>query len=240
MELKKVDINRIRALMGCYGIPDTDTPDKPMGLLSDRLAQALSGFWKNYQPFYDWQVEVALLIQFLKACKGSDIVLKGTITNPQGKQVKGSELTAKLSANNSFKTDLEELAATWLDRQLNFSYDDLQDMDIYAYPLNHYTEQVLEIIIRHLRRTSKIIPQRSKNGELGEMADYIKTLLEPYGLNITQTKLYSFIYDIMLLGEYTGKTSITDEGFSSGIGREKSQQVRNWLNAYVRDMSRID
>ena len=49
---------------------------------------------------------------------------------------------------------------------------------------------------------------------------------------MTNTKKYSFIYDLMLMAGFTGKAGHLGKGFKGDIGREKAQYIRNWLKAF--------
>lgn len=259
MELNKIDINDIKALLEAYNIPDFDMPDKLnpyfIGKLSKRLALILDSGMKAYAHFDNNCEELALLIQFLRTCKGSDIEFKGIITSPKGKQVKGTEMKTTISSQY-FLTWLELFVNTWLERQQdglyqyefnwNFKepltsrkglaplYEEEQD----PFFTDPYTDEEITTIIEYYSKAKKAFPKFSKNGELGRMAWKIKSILEQHKLDIKQVKLYSFIYDLMLLGEHTGKESIIDEGFSGDIGKEKSQYIRNWLAAHERDVEK--
>lgn len=260
MELKKVDINRIRALMDFYSIPDLDIPDKlntnMKGKLSKRIAMVLDWGLDAYAHKDYRYVELALLIQFLRTCEGSDIELKGIITKPQNKQVKGTELTTKLLASNGFITWLELFANTWLEHQQGGLYQYKFGWDFKQYLITRwgsdpveeaqspfftepYSNEELNSILEYERSTKAAYPCLSSNGKLGRLAWKITTLLNPLELDMNKTKLYSFVYDAMLEGKCTGKQSITDEGFSGLIGKDKAQSVRNWLNAYNRDIEKF-
>ena len=81
------------------------------------------------------------------------------------------------------------------------------------------------------------IPQINvtNNSHLGRVASAILIMLDKWCIcsnKPNKTKLYSFVYDLMRWAKFTGKTCITEEGFSGDIGREKCQQVRNWLKAW--------
>ena len=250
-----IDVNDIRALMEAYSIPDFDIPDKLnknlKGKLSKRIAVVLDWGLKGYAQHNNSREELALLIQFLRACKGNDIQLKGIVHKPHGKYSKGLEMTAKLSASSQFITWLELFANTWLEQQQDglyqyeFDWDFKQPLTICRglapvyekeqdpFFLDPYTDEEISSIIEYEAKSKGAFPQFKGNSELGRMAWKIKTLLEPHELEITQRKLYSFIYDVMLLGKCTGTSEpCTDEGFSGDIGREKAQYIINWLSAY--------
>ncbi len=255
MRLEEIDANGIKAIMEVYGIPDFDIPDKIninlKGKLSKRIAFVLDSGINAYAHYDSKNEELALLIRFLRICKGSDIELKGIVQKTQGKRIKNTEMTARVSASNQFITWLEMFVNTWLERQQDglyqyeFGWDFKEPLTIcrglapvfekeqHPFFTGPYTDEELNNILEYENKAKKVFPKFKGYAKLGRMVWKIKTLLEPYKLSMTQTKLYSFIYDVMLLGKCVDKNeSITEEGFSSNIGREKYSKVRYWLSAY--------
>lgn len=127
-----IDINPsdIKDLMESYGLTDFEIPDQftPNLKASKRLASyvlwyANNGYGIDF-PISTRLKEIPLLIQFLRTCEGSTLEIKGTITKPKGKQVKGTELTATIS-NQQFLTWLELFANTWFESQQDglFQYE---------------------------------------------------------------------------------------------------------------------
>lgn len=261
-----IDINPsdIKDLMESYGLTDFEIPDQ----LSPNLKAMASGILASYVLWYanngygiDHSIstrlkEIPLLIQFLRTCEGSTLEIKGTITKPKGKQVKGTELTATIS-NQQFLTWLELFANTWFESQQDglfqhkFGWEFKQPLTLREdlapvyeeeqdpFFTEPYSDEELSQIIDYYDKLEKSHLKFSKNGELGRLADRIVSLMKSVCIDWKATKLYSFVYDIMLLGKCTGKECITEEGFSGDIGREKSQQVRNWLQAYDRDIGKV-
>lgn len=72
--------------------------------------------------------------------------------------------------------------------------------------------------------------KETANMRIGNKCSFIEAQLIPTLKKdiITKTKLYSFIYDILVLYK---EVSDLGEGFNGSIGREKYQNVKNWIKA---------
>lgn len=256
-EMIEINISNIEAIMQSYGLTDFEMPDKLNPNNKVPVSRRLASFvvwYANNGYGIDHSIstrlkELPLLIQFLRTCEGSALEIKGTITKPKGKQVKGTELTTTIS-NQQFLTWLELFVNTWFESQQDglfqheFGWDFKQPLPVYedeqdSFFTDPYSDEEISQIIDYYDKLEKSYLKYSKNGELGRLANRIVDLMQPVCMDWTQTKLYSFVYDIMLLGKCTGKECITEEGFSGDIGREKAQQVRNWLQAYNRDIGKV-
>lgn len=256
---KKTMVDKIKAIMDYYGISDFEIPDKLnhdiKASASKRLAFYLT-FTNVSTISSELEVsrkELAEFIKFLRACEGSAITLKGIITNPQKNDIKGTEKITKIS-DKYFLSWLELFVNTWLEREQDeiFQYlfkweskkplsytnkeGEKEDDCFFTEP---YSNEEIEEIISFYGKEIKSYEERTKNGELGRLASKLLSIIEPVKQEWTQTKLYSFVYDIMKAGGKTGKKAITGKDFSGDIGREKSQQVRNWIKAYNRDLERL-
>lgn len=265
-EARKQLASDIIAIMEAYGISDFNINDKlnrsVKTLASNKIATLLRINYRHIQnvgktSLAQYLEELPLLIQFLRACEGSVIQLKGTITNPRGKQIKGTETYAKLSYPH-FLTGLEMFTNTWLEKeqdglfQYEFGWKDKEPItwtetktsgsntEEYEYKDPYFTEdysdEEIEMMISFLKHEQKQEKKTTKNAVLGFVANNIVELIKPVTQNWIVTKLYSFVYDVMLVGKCVGKV-ITEEGFSGDIGRDKFQQVKNWivaLNSYMK------
>lgn len=244
--MTKPSSSDIKAIMQSYGLDDYrgTSLSKQLDLVLDREPIK----WKPELRFS----EFAKLIQLLRACKGSALEIKGTITKPKGKQLKGTELTTTIS-NQEFLTWLEVFVNTWLEREQDGLFQYVFDwyfkqpltlrrgqaQEQHPFFTDPYSDEEISQIIDFYDKLEKHYSKFTKNGELGRIANRIVTIIiKSACIDWTQTKLYSFVYDIMLLGKFTGKECITSKGFSGDIGREKSQQVRNWLQAFNRDIGK--
>lgn len=240
-----------------YDIPDVEISGRFSweieGVLSRKLA-----IWLIHKPPMDYLYpsnkckELAIFIKFLNACYGSQINVRGTIKNPQGKQVKGANMEVSISEDNPFMCDLLYFANTMLEQyqdgryQCEFGWDfkekiELQDVlgrkEEHPFYTKWYAEEELDCIINYeneeeSRRISK------RNGKLGFIASYMLEILQKVEGFKTKTKMYSFVYDVMLIGGFVGGKCIEDDGFSGDVGEEKYQEVRNWVTAYNKEKLR--
>lgn len=94
-----------------------------------------------------------------------------------------------------------------------------------------YTDEDLDKIIEATKSPrDKIRLDKNRNAMLGCFASIALEIIDPVTPNnFTKTKLYSFVYDIMAIGEIVVDRG---EGFSGDIAREKLQDVRHWLDAF--------
>ena len=261
--MTKPSSSDIKAIMQSYGLDDSAFKgtalihnyksavaiiEKTFNL--DTIEVALSPHIDNVE------VEILKLIQFLRACEGSTLELRGIITKPKVKgQIKGQELRAEIS-NKEFLTWLDLFVCSysnwfiakdkgfgdiveWGDDGPVFAeiqdpfstgpceWEDLSDEEI-AVRIFNYT--------RSLKKELKL----TRNSRYGRLAEGLIADFQPVCTGWTKTKFYSFVYDIMRLGKFTGKACITSKGFSGNIGREKLQQVKNWLRAWERDRKKFE
>lgn len=165
--------------------------------------------------------KILTLLEFLKDCEGSELRLKGTITNSQSVRPKGSIHEITIMSNDLVKYLLSDIsleenkfssalndAIKLVDRR----YNDLEFQ--YA---NSFTANGL----LGLRAYQIIFP-----------LDYeINCELE---LNWNKTKLYSFVYDIMRLCKRIGRKCIVEDGYSGSVGRDKFKAVGNWVRAFAK------
>ena len=244
--------SEIKAIMEVYGISDFEIPDKlnpkVSALASERIASnmLLPLAERMSSTIETNRKELAKLIKFLRECEGSQITLEGLITKPQGKNIKNTYSTTQI-ADRYFLTMFEQLANTWLEREQDGVFQYLFNWD-FKQPVKYinkdgeeefdrfftepYSDQEIDQIISYYDSQEKERKKRSISVILGRLANRIISFIEPATKEWTQTKLYSFVYDVMLIGKCVGKVAITEEGFSGDIGRDKSQQVRNWIQAF--------
>lgn len=235
------DTKDIKELMEFYGFQSGTI----ISWLIGREVQFLVNIYKTQLDMR----ELLSLVKFLRLCHGggeeNPLILKRTITTSSKFGLKGQVKTITIS-NNYILTALELFAKRllieendlWIQLQyanekncldkyhsqsMNDSYDgnELNDDEIIDMMENYYST----------------IPQTNltNNSHLGRVARYILVMLDKWCIcsnKPNKTKLYSFVYDLMRWAKFTGKTCITEEGFSGDIGREKCQQVRNWLKAW--------
>ena len=235
----EIDTKDIKELMEFYGFQDL----MQYGAVTSCLLGSVVQFLVNkYKTQLDMR-ELLSLVKVLRLCHGggeeNPLILKRTITTTSKYGLKGQVKTITIS-NNYILTALELFAKRllieennlWIQwnmldkyhsQSMNDSYDgnELNDDEIIDMMENYYST----------------IPQTNvtNNSHLGRVARYILVMLDKWCIcsnKPNKTKLYSFVYDLMRWAKFTGKTCITEEGFSGDIGREKCQQVRNWLKAW--------
>lgn len=76
--------------------------------------------------------------------------------------------------------------------------------------------------------------------KLGWMSINILGVLYNYGIKqteLTQTKLYSFVYDTLVI---RGVESDKGKGFSGVIGAEKKTKVRDYIKAYIKRYDKLE
>jgi hypothetical protein len=104
------------------------------------------------------------------------------------------------------------------------------EIDLMYGNLNVIPDETLDVIIREYDKRSK--HKTTGNARLGRIANNIyNSLKENNGYRTaTYVKQYSFIYDLFVL--YGKVSDSCGKGFRGGIGREKYQNVKNWITAY--------
>lgn len=244
--------SEIKAIMETYGIADFEIPDKLNPKVRARASRRIAGYMllplaeRMSNAIETNRLELAKLIKFLRECKGSRITLQGLITKPQGKNLKGTYLKTQI-ADKHFLSLLEQLANTWLESEQDglfqylFGWDFKQPVtyinkegeeEYDSFFTDPYSDQEIDQIISYYDSREKRKKKLSIFVKLGNVASRIISSIGSATKDWTQTKLYSFVYDVMLVGEYTDKASAIEEGFSGGIGREKTQKVRYWIKAF--------
>ena len=98
-------------------------------------------------------------------------------------------------------------------------------------PVEPYTDEELNNIIEYEKEKESNQPKLTQNGKIGRTCYSFYKALKLQGiLGNNKTKDYSFIYDILVI---RGKVNDIGKGFSGTIGKEKYQNIRNWINAYL-------
>lgn len=158
--------------------------------------------------------ELKELIRFISVCKGGEITMVGTAKRKYFDINKGYQQSIKIS-ETSVLDALEKTAKEYL---LWYKIES---------PFINGKEMAL-----------------TGNKLLGLYASELLYVIESYELGeMTKTKKYSFIYDLMLLENLmvgnTRSETIIEKGFKSKVGKEKSRLVTNWLNAYGKGETQV-
>ena len=179
--------------------------------------------------------QMAGFIRFLRSCRGSKLKISGTITNPYAGQVKGTGVDFTLS---------DEETLYFLHLYMNTVLYDSQD-GYYQYWFDWgdkeyfweergiwqpYTDEELDKIIAYENYEEAKNNAVKGNGKIGRLCyNWYSRLKEKKSFGGGKQKEYSFIYDLLVLAE---RTNYRGDGFSGTIGREKYQDVKNWIAAY--------
>lgn len=220
MELKtnnmeKIGIKEIEKLLEYYQLP-INAPSKDW----DQCFAGTLDFTLNIvinRPFEEDEAkekkiysELEELIRFISVCKGGEITMVGTAQRKYGDINKFYQQSIKISETSVL--DALEKAAK-------------KDLEWYKIECPFIYEKEMTL---------------TGNKLLGLYASELLSVIESYELGeMTKTKKYSLIYDLMLLGNLmvgnTSSETIIEKGFKSEVGRDKSILVRNWLNAYEKE-----
>lgn len=222
---------KILAIMESYGLEGN-----PKIIRGSRESKPLADFWgsmcaddvsvRDFEEYIERQKEVARFIQLLRGCRGSKLTIKGVITNPAGNQIKGIELTATISSEE-FQFLLDICSNSYLYRVTEgFPWSNDDTCLIFYPPLSD--DKLGEILEKDIKDLYPLRGNALKGCQAKLLLDYIL----PETGNWSKTKQYSLIYDFIRLQGKIGKKIVTAEGFSGDIGREKFQEVSNWLKAY--------
>lgn len=245
----RIDESQVKGLLQEYGIDNLLVPatfkDIALKPASWEIWFAIDAFsFHEYINVTDGYInsqtlELVKLIQFLRKCKNGCLELTGKITQPNKDEVKGTEAHMKLTGHSI--NLLESFADTWLEvDQASLLHDglDIEPKELlYGETLpfiEPHTDEELKRVEDILCVKPKGAKSHTKNGKLGQLANDIDAVFESHEgyKDMTNTKKYSFIYDLMLMAGFTGKAGHLGKGFKGDIGREKAQYIRNWLKAF--------
>ena len=198
-------------------------------------------------------LEIAKVLKFLNLCgEGNTYEIKSTIINEDTGKLKGWTEKVGFKSAGVYRILYNEL----MDR-LGWFYDynifnsvvkDFEDFevedkcmlksenDLIYGDLNVIPNETLDVIIREYSK--RLECKTVGNARLGRIANIIyNNLKEKDGYRTaTYVKQYSFIYDLFVL--YGKVSDSCGKGFMSGVGREKYQNVKNWITAYKTFMYR--
>jgi hypothetical protein len=223
------DLDKIKKLLDSYGIEDIELGEyysdgllNPFSIMTTKphtLCKAINAGIatiiftldeitepsKRSQYLY----ELNNLLEFLISCFDSDITLTGDITNPQENQVKGTALKIQIKGD-----ELKDFILAAVVHELKRRKIKQDELDLAV----------------DLKNKEK---KYNKNEILGEAAVEILTFIVRNDIlgEMSKTKKYSLVYDLLVLFNVDVGIMIQEDGFSGSVGREKYQQVRNWITA---------
>lgn len=200
-------------------------------------------------------LELAKFLKFLNLCgEGNAYKIKSTITNEETGKLKG--WTEKVDFNSA---EVYRIIYNELSNQLSLLYDynifnseveefnedkEANDcklksgIDLLYGELDFIPNKTLDIIISEYDKRSAY--RTAGNAKLGRLAYKIYNILKENDSYRTATyvKQYSFIYDLFVL--YDKVSDSYGKGFRSDTGREKYQNVKNWITAYKTFIKRFE
>ena len=245
----RIDESQVKGLLQEYGIDNLLVPatfkDIALKPASWEIWFAIDAFSHIVERdeiddlITDQTLELVKLIQFLRKCKNGCLELTGTITQPNKDEIKGTEVHMKLTGHSirvlelCVDTRLEVDQASLLHDGLDIEPKGLLIGETLPITEPH-TDEELERVEDILCAVPKGKKRHTKNGKLGQLANDIDAVFKRHEgyKDMTSTKKYSFIYDLMLMAGFTGKAGHIGKGFIGDIGREKAQYIRNWLKAF--------
>jgi hypothetical protein len=250
--------------MDVYGIHDVEYSKNCFkGMLSQYIAINSRWGMREQEPetsdYIKGYTEMARLMDFLRACGGKELHISGTISNPQGNEKKGCVRDIYISSQY-FKDMLESFVHTLFEKSQEGLFQCEFDWE-WKKPIKHMWKTTVDgkeveveeedpfftepFSCEEIKKINDYFDEKEKkqfrtiNGKKGRIVNRIKKSVSQYVTDMNTTKLYSFIYDVMLTAGITSKDGYIGEGFSGDIGREKSQHIRNWLKAYEKERERL-
>lgn len=196
--------------------------------------------------------QIAELIKFLRSCMGNEIQLTSKVEYPYQGQIKGWNIKCSINDYRLIYC-LEKWLNFFLDREIYkifqplspdlanklelgedieyeitdnpYSGEDI-DFDI-GVPYSPHSDEALNRIIEDGKTAKeRIYTERAK---IGDKCGWLLHAIQESQVipdKTTKTKLYSFVYDCLVL---LYQVIFIGKGFQGGIGREKYTLVRDWI-----------
>ncbi len=203
-------------------------------------------------------LELAKILKFFNLCgEGNEYKIKSTILDDESGKIKGWPEEVGFKSPGIYRLIYNELSqklAIFYDYNIlksNDENDDLEENDdlcefksdfgrTYG-ELCFYSNEELDAIIEEYEFRKKISPddygsmgkhKRESSARLGNIASMICRDLNDKGNfgSAKKVKQYSFIYDVFVL--YGLISDGCGKGHKGYIGKEKYQNVKNWVKAY--------
>lgn len=240
-------IKEVQSLMKYYSIDDFKyNPSKvSKGNLSTHIKRvfSISSLSQSVVPsISQMRKELVELMNFLNLCNGSTLYLDSTISNPHGKQTKGQVL--KMGITSKELLTWLELFAHSLFYENYSDYYEVRENDrkkeifpeddaLYFFKKPYTEGQIEQLYIEYVEKekAQKKMPENAKRGIIAISIEEAFKAWEK-SKDMTKTKLYSFIYDVMHIFGEEGDKGFIGEEFSGEVGREKQREVRNWIEAF--------
>lgn len=228
----KVNIEALESLLSNYGYQ--------FSRREITLLKCAHYMWEEDTKLWGNKLEIAQFVQFLRLCGENSYKITSTIQHPKRGKIKGS--TESFTFNGSYvSTPIYLMAEEMLhsvsegEYEYIFGWDEKPIIEGYSYLFSGiselrkpYSDEELHQIIEYEKK--KIQRICKGNAKKGRKLYFVYNKLKEAGhFGNSKQKEYSFLYDWYVL---SGLANDIGEGYSGTIGKEKYQQVRNWITAY--------
>ena len=234
----KVNIEALESLLSNYGYQFSR---REITLLKCALYM-----WKEDTKLWGNKLEIAQFVQFLRLCGENSYKITSTIQHPQKGKVKGSAASFTFSERymNMHLLSMAEQMLHYVsggeyEYQFNWEEKEMTDPNIEGHfysiegfpkVFKPYSDEELSKIIEYEKKKAERKPKGNAN--LGRRPYFVYNKFKDAGhFGQSKQKEYSFLYDWYVLA---GIANDIGEGYTGVIGKEKYQQVRNWITAYER------
>lgn len=230
----QVDKEGLLSLLNEYGY---NFSKKELGLLryvhSLELDESLYDIW-------DRRIEIAQFVKFLRLCGDNNYKITSTIQHPQ--QGKRKNTPESIIINSSYiTTSISFMAEEMLhlisegEYENVFKWDEKPTTEAPSYWFSGfsdlrepYSDEELNQIIEYEK--GRAVKKPKGNAAKGMRLYFVyNKLLEAGQFGKSKLKEYSFLFDWYVLA---GVVNDIGKGHSGTIGKEKYQQIRNWIEAY--------
>lgn len=253
-----LEVEDITSLLVKYGLP-SEVEEKPIyitledGSQEDWGARTLSHFHIGLLRMRihidtpdNTIIQVAKLALLMRSCMGGKIEIRCTISDPQKGEVKGTSKAIEIESdffNVHFSKFLHTLISQgnehlYTNHIMNGAMGDYKERYVFGDFgfIEDWTEAELKAIIAY--EENNLNRRLTQSAKLGRRLAFVLEKLNEYGLfeGMNQRKTYSFLYDWCVLN---GVANDIGEDFSGSLGKEKADWVKNRLNAFHKQISKI-
>lgn len=188
---------------------------------------------------------IAKFVKFLRLCGDNSYKITSTIKHPQRGKVKGSTESFTFS-DRYMNMHLLSMAEQMLhyvsegEYEYHFNWTEKEishDIGIEGHYLSiegfhevkeSYTDEELDMIIEYEKAKAQKVC--TGNAAKGKQLYFVYHKFKEAGyFGQSKQAEYSFLYDWYVLA---GIANDIGEGYSGSIGKEKYQQIKNWITAY--------
>jgi hypothetical protein len=234
MYIIRIDQERLHNLLNEYGYQFT--------IKEKFLLDSVMHFERLDNPLRieDRELEIAQFVKFLRLCGDNSYKITSTIKHSQQGKLKNSPESFTLE-DRYIITAIRLIAEEMLHRvddgfrdycwgwdekpKTKETLDRFEEFEDFKEP---YSDEELNQIIEYRKGLASKEP--SGNAEKGRTPYYLyNTFREAGFFGHSKQKEYCFLYDWCVLA---GLANDIGKGYSGTIGKEKYQQIKNWITAY--------